>query len=283
MPYIKTQDDVSLFYKDWCTESRGTADAAAGSTVVFIHGWPVNADMWEYQMAPLARQGLRCIAYDRRGFGRSDQPSGGYDYDTLADDLKALLDGLDLQGVTLVGFSMGGGEIARYLSRHGAARIAKAVLVASVVPMLLKTADHPDGADHSVFDQMVSGLEADRPHFLTTFAKHFYGVGLLTSPVSSEVLDWSQWMALQASPIATVDCVRAFSETDFRPDLAAFTIPTLVIHGDADVTVPAGIAGKTAAAGIEGSIYKEYAGAPHGLFMTEKDRLTKDLLEFIRG
>ena len=278
MPYIKTQDDVSLFYKDW-----GTADGGAGSTVVFIHGWPVDADMWEYQMAPLARQGLRCIAYDRRGFGRSEQPSGGYDYDTFADDLKALLDGLDLHDVTLVGFSMGGGEIARYLSRHGAGRIAKAVLVASVVPFLLKTADHPDGADRSVFDQMVSGLEADRPHFLTTFGKGFYGVGLLTSPVSSEMLDWSQWMALQASPIATVDCVRAFSETDFRPDLAAFTIPTLVIHGDADATVPAKIAGKAAAAGIRGSIYKEYSGAPHGLFITEKDRLTADLLEFIRG
>ena len=278
MPYIKTQDDVNLFYKDW-----DTTGGAAGGTVVFIHGWPLNADMWEYQMAPLARQGLRCIAYDRRGFGRSEQPSGGYDYDTFADDLKALLDGLDLHGVTLVGFSMGGGEIARYLSRHGAARIAKAVLLASVVPFLLKTADHPDGVDRSVFDQMVGGVEADRPHFLTTFAKVFYGVGLLTSPVSLEVLAWSQWMALHASPIATADCVRAFSETDFRPDLAAFTIPTLVIHGDADATVPATIAGKAAAAGIEGSIYKEYAGAPHGLFMTEKDRLTKDLLAFIRG
>ena len=273
MPTIKTRDDVSLFYKDWGT----------GKPVVFIHGWPVNADMWEYQMGPLARHGLRCIAYDRRGFGRSEQPIGGYDYDTFADDLAALLDGLDLHDVTLVGFSMGGGEIARYLSRHGTARIGKAVLVSSVVPLLLKTADHPDGADRSVFDQMVSGLASDRPHFLATFGKLFYGVGLLTSPVSSEVLDWTLWMAMQASPIATTDCVRAFSETDFRPDLAAFTIPTLVIHGDADTTVPAAITGKAAAAGIAGSIYKEYPGAPHGLFMTEKDRLAADLLEFIRG
>ena len=278
MPYIKTPDDVSLFYKDW-----SLTGASGAGPVVFIHGWPLNADMWEYQMAPMARQGLRCIAHDRRGFGRSEQPGGGYDYDTFADDLKALLDGLDLHDVTLVGFSMGGGEIARYLSRHGAARIAKAVLVSSVVPLLLKTPDHPDGADRSVFDQMVAGLEADRPHYLATFGKGFYGVGILTSPVSSEVLDWSQWMALQASPIATVDCVRAFSETDFRPDLAAFTVPTLVIHGGSDATVPAGIAGKAAAAGIAGSIYKEYPGAPHGLFVTEKDRLTKDLLEFIRA
>ncbi len=278
MPYIRTRDDVGLFYKDWSLNGAGGA-----KPVVFIHGWPLNADMWEYQMAPMTRQGLRCIAYDRRGFGRSEQPAGGYDYDTFADDLKALLDELDLHDVTLVGFSMGGGEIARYLSRHGAARIGKAALVASVVPLLLKTPDHPDGADRSVFDQMVAGVEADRPYFLATFAKGFYGVGILTSPVSAEVLEWNQWMALQASPIATVDCIRAFSETDFRPDLAAFTIPTLVIHGDADATVPAGIAGKAAAAGIAGSIYKVYPGAPHGLFMTEKDRLTEDLLAFIRA
>ena len=272
MPYFDTTDGVGLFYKDWGT----------GKPVVFIHGWPVNADMWEYQMAPLARQGLRCIAYDRRGFGRSAQPVGGYDYDTLADDLKALLDTLDLHDVTLVGFSMGGGEIARYLARHGSARIAKAVLVASVVPYLLKTPDHPDGADRSIFDQMVSGLVADRPHFLATFSRSFYGAGILSSPVSNEVLQWTLWMAMMASPIATIDCVRAFSETDFRPDLAAFTLPTLVIHGDADQTVPAGISGKAAAAGISGAVYKEYPGAPHGLFMTEKDRLASDLLEFIR-
>jgi non-heme chloroperoxidase len=272
MPHVKAPDGVTLFYKDW----------GGGKPVVFIHGWPLNADMWEYQMAPLARQGLRCIAYDRRGFGRSDQPLGQYDYDIFADDLKALLDTLDLREVTLVGFSMGGGEIARYLSRHGDARIARAVLVASVVPFLLKTQDHPDGADRELFDQMVSGLESDRPHFLNNFAKNFYGVGVLTQPVSNEIMNWSLWMAMQASPIATVDCVRAFSETDFRPDLAAFTVPTLVIHGDADQTVPAGISGKAAAAGIKGAIYKEYPGAPHGLFMSEKDRLTADLLAFIR-
>lgn len=281
MAYFKTQDGVSLFYKDWC--ARDGSAKEGGKPVVFIHGWPVNADMWEYQMVPLARQGLRCIAYDRRGFGRSEQPIGPYDYDTFADDLGVLLETLDLHDVTLVGFSMGGGEIARYLTRHGSARIGKVVLVSSVVPLLLKTPDHPDGADRSVFDQMVSGLESDRPNFLANFGKVFFGVGLLSSPVSSEILDWSLWMAMQASPVATIDCVRAFSETDFRPDLAAFTIPTLVIHGDADKTVPAGITGKAAAAGITGAIYKEYEGAPHGLFVTEKDRLTQDLLEFIRS
>ena len=273
MPHIRTRDDFGLYYKDW----------GHGKPVVFIHGWPLNADMWEYQMQSLARQGLRCIAYDRRGFGRSEQPAGGYDYDTLADDLKALLDTLDLHDVTLVGFSMGGGEVARILSRHGAGRIGKTVLLSSVVPFLLKTPDHPDGVDRGVFDQIVGGLQADRPHFLATFAKPVYGVGMLSKPVSTEILDWTLSMAMQASPIATIDCVRAFSETDFRGDLAAFTIPTLVIHGDADQTVPIGISGRAAASGIAGSKYIEYEGAPHGAFMTEKDRLTQDLLEFIRG
>ena len=273
MPHIKTEDGISLYYKDW----------GRGKPVVFIHGWPLNADMWEYQMTTLARQGLRCIAYDRRGFGRSEQPGSGYDYDTFAADLKALLDGLDLHDVTLVGFSMGGGEIARYLSRHGAGRIAGAVLLSSVVPYLLKTPDHQDGADRGVFDQMVGGLETDRPHFLANFGKGFYGVGLLSKPVSTEILDWSLWMAMQASPLATIECVRAFSETDFRADLAAFTVPTLVIHGDADQTVPPAISGRVAAAGIAGARYIEYAGAPHATFMTEKDRVCQDLLDFIRG
>ncbi len=273
MPYISAQDKVGLFYRDW----------GSGAPVVFIHGWPLNADMWEYQVTPLLRQGLRCIAYDRRGFGRSEQPARGYDYDVFADDLKALLDALDLHEVTLVGFSMGGGEIARYLSRHGASRIARVALVASVVPLLLKRPDHPDGVDRGVFDQIVGGLEADRPHFLGDFAKPFYGVGLLSSPVSSGILEWNLWMAMQASPVATIDCVRAFSETDFRPDLPAFTVPTLVIHGDADQTVPPGITGRAAAAAIAGSTYKEYAGAPHGLFITEKDQLVADLLAFIRA
>ncbi len=271
MPYIKAQDELGLFYKDWGT----------GRPVVFIHGWPLNADMWEYQMTPMVRQGYRCIAYDRRGFGRSEQPASGYDYDVFADDLKALLDALDLHDVTLVGFSMGGGEIARYLSRHGTSRIARVALVASVVPLLLKRPDHPDGVEREVFDQIVAGLEADRPAFLGGFAKSFFGAGLLSAPVSSGILEWSLWMAMQASPIATIDCVRAFSETDFRPDLAAFTVPTLVIHGDADRTVPPGITGRAAAAAIAGCVYQEYAGAPHGLFMTEKDRLVADLLAFI--
>ena len=273
MPHVEAKDGTSLFYNDW----------GSGTPVVLIHGWPLNADMWEYQASTLASGGLRVIAYDRRGFGRSDQPWSGYDYDTLADDLAAVMDHLDLRGAVLVGFSMGGGEVARYLSRHGAGRVAKAVLVSCVTPMLLKTEDHPEGVDRSVFDSMVAGLKKDRPTFLATFGKAFFGAGLLNFTVTDGILEWSRELALQASPKATVDCVRAFSETDFRPDMKAFTVPTLVIHGDADATVPPDITGKVAAASIPGAKLLMYPGAPHGLFFTEKDRLSADLTAFIAG
>ncbi len=271
MAFMKSVDGTSLFYKDW----------GSGRPVVFVHGWPLNADMWEYQMVPLVRRGLRTIAYDRRGFGRSDQPGGRYDYDVLADDLAALLDTLDLHEVTLVGFSMGGGEVARYLARHGSARIARTVLLAGVPPFLLKTADNPDGVDRGVFDQMVEQIVADRPHFLASLGKMLYGVGLLTSPVSAELLAWTGSMALQGSALATIDCVRLFSETDFRRDLAGFDRPTLVIHGTGDATVPIEVSGRRSAAMIPGSRLVEYEGAPHGLFYTERDKLNADLLAFI--
>ena len=273
MPTLKTGDGASLFYNDW----------ASGTPVVLIHGWPLNADMWEYQAPVLAERGHRVVIYDRRGFGRSDQPWSGYDYDILADDLAALMDHLDLRGAVLVGFSMGGGEVARYLSRHGAGRVSKAVLVSCVTPMLLKTADHPDGVDRSVFDQMVDGLKQDRPTFLATFGKKFYGAGLLNFTVTDGILEWTRGLALQASPKATMDCVRAFSETDFRPDMQAFTVPTLVIHGDADSTVPPDVTGRVAAEMIPGATLMMYPGAPHGLFFTEKDRLAADLTAFIAG
>jgi len=272
MPYVETRDGTQLYYKDW----------GAGRPVVFIHGWPLNADMWEYQMPVLGAQGLRCVAYDRRGFGRSDQPWGGYDYDTFADDLAALLDKLDLRDVVLVGFSMGGGEVARYLSRHGTARVAKVALVAAVTPFLLKTADNPDGADKGLFDDMVEGLNKDRPNFLADFGKTFFGAGLLNFSVSAEILQWALTLALQASPKATIDCVRAFSDTDFRADMGAFTVPTLIIHGDADKIVPIEISGRAAAKMIPGARLKEYAGAPHALFFTEKDRFNQDILEFAK-
>jgi len=273
MPFIETQDKTTLFYNDW----------GSGRPVVLIHGWPLDSDMWEYQSVFLASQGLRVIAYDRRGFGRSSQPWNGYDYDTLADDLKAVLDKLDLQDVTLVGFSMGGGEVARYMGRHGEARVARAVLVSAVTPYLLQTADNPDGVPRATFDEMAAGLQKDRPHFLATFGKQFFGAGLLNFTVTNEILQWASMMALLGSPRATLECVRAFSETDFRGDMGAFKVPTLIIHGESDATVPADKSGRVAAAMIQGAELKIYAGAPHALMFTEKDRLNQDLLGFVRA
>lgn len=276
MSYIQTGDNrfnqpVNLFYEDW----------GEGQPVVLIHGWPLSHQMWESQLLELPKHGLRCIAYDRRGFGRSSKPWEGYDYDTFADDLKAVLEELDLENVTLVGFSMGAGEVVRYFSRHGGARVAKAVLVGGVTPFLLKTDDHPEGAPQEIFDTMIEKIEEDRADFLNDFGKQFYGVGLLSKPVSQSLLDWNKTLALFASPKATIDCVRAFSETDFRSEMASVNVPTLVIHGDADKTVPIDFTGEQAARMIPNAEYKVYEGAPHGLFATEKDRLNEDLLGFI--
>lgn len=274
MPFCEAKDGTKLYVKDW-----GSPDAPP---VVLVHGWPLDADMWEYQAVELAASGLRVITYDRRGFGRSDQPWGGYDYDTLAGDLATVIGKLGLRTPSLVGFSMGGGEVVRYIARYGAAQVRSAVLVSSVVPYMLKTDDNPNGVDASVFDSMLTDLKKDRPAFLSTFGKKFFGPQLLSSPVSSDTLDWARNVCLLASPKATLDCVTAFSRTDFRGDLTAMKVPTLVIHGDADAIVPIDIAGRTAAKSIPGAVLNEYAGAPHGLFITEKDRLTRDLLAFLR-
>ena len=276
MPFINTKPDVSghsvkLFYEDLGT----------GKPVVFIHGWPLNHEMWEYQLAELPKHGLRCIAYDRRGFGKSDRPWGNYDYDTLADDLKALLEQLDLRQVTLVGFSMGGGEIARYISKYGTERLEKVVLISAVTPFMLKTDDNTEGVSKENFDEMVDKLSQDRPAFLADFGKKFYGVTMLSHPVSQQLLDWNQMLCLMSSAKATVDCVRSFSETDFRDDVPQITIPTLIIHGDADKTVPIAVSGNKTAALLPHAIYKVYEDAPHGLFITEKDRLNADLMEFV--
>ncbi|MES2713798.1 MAG: alpha/beta hydrolase [Pseudomonadota bacterium] len=273
MPTFEANDGTEIFYNDW----------GSGQPVILIHGWPLDADMWEYQAPVIAAAGYRVLAYDRRGFGRSGQPWSGYDYDTFADDLNVLMDTLDLRDAILVGFSMGGGEVARYLGRHGGARVAKAVFIASVTPMMLRTTDNPEGAPGSVFDEMVDGLRKDRPHFLASFGKTFFGAGLMNFKVSSELLQWTSQVAMLASPKATLECVRAFAETDFRADLARITVPTLIIHGDADETVPIVVSGRRTAAMIPGATLLEYTGAPHGLFFTEKDRLNQDLLEFFRG
>lgn len=258
-------------------------DIGSGKPVILIHGWPLTGDMWEYQTLALVEAGYRVITYDRRGFGHSGHPADGYTYDVFADDLAAVIDHLDLPKVSLVGFSMGGGEIARYLGRHGAAKVDRAVLVASVVPYLLKDDSNPDGVPAEMFEDIKGQIRKDRFTFLQAFAKQFYGVGWVTSPVSDGVLDWSFALGIMASPKATIDCVDAFGRTDFRPDLKAFTIPTLVIHGTADKTVPIDPSGRAAAAGIAGAQLIEYDGEPHGLFATAPDRLNADLLAFLGG
>ena len=228
MAFITTSDGVALHYNDW----------GSGKAVVLIHGWPLDADMWEYQSVRLAEAGYRVITYDRRGFGRSAQPWTGYDYDILALDLGRILESLAISDATLVGFSMGGGEVARYMTIAAGGRVAKTVFVASVAPYLLKTADNPNGVDQTLFTHVIAGLRADRPDFLSGFAEQFYGVGLLTSPVSQPMLDWTAQMALLASPRATIECVKTFSTTDLRKDVAAITTPTLILHGSADKIVP---------------------------------------------
>lgn len=271
MAFIDTKDGTKLHVKD----------AGNGRPAVLIHGWPLSGDMFEYQTLALIEAGYRVITYDRRGFGQSSHPASGYDYDTFADDLAAVLEALDLNGVTLVGFSMGGGEVARYLGRHGSNRIAKTVLISSVVPYMLKAADNPAGVDGSVFEDMKGQIRKDRFSFLQTFSKQFYGVGFVSSPVSQALLDWTFILAIMASPKATIDCVDAFGKTDFRADLASFTMPTLVIHGTSDKTVPIDVAGRAAAKGIRGARLIEYQGEPHGLFATAPERLNQDLIEFI--
>jgi pimeloyl-ACP methyl ester carboxylesterase len=273
MTTFTTRDGTDLYYNDW----------GDGPAVVLIHGWPLDADMWSTQALALAAKGNRVIAYDRRGFGRSSQPWSGYDYDTLSDDLAALIAHLDLGDVTLVGFSMGGGEVARYLGRHGGAKVARAALISAVTPFLVKTADNPAGVDQAVFDGMIASLAADRAAFLGSFGPQFYGNTMLRRRVSSEVLQWTQQMAMMGSLQATIECVRAFSATDFRPDMAAFTMPTLVIHGTADTTVPIDSSARIAARMIPGSKLIEYDDEPHGLTATAGDRVTADLLAFMAG
>ena len=271
MAFIETKDGVQLHVKD----------SGTGRPVVLIHGWPLTGDMFEYQSLALLEAGYRVITYDRRGFGQSGHPTTGYDYNTFADDLAAVLDKLDVQGATLVGFSMGGGEVARYLSRHGAKRVAKAVLISSVVPYLLKDESNPEGVDVSVLEDMKKQVRKDRFAFLQSFSKMFYGVGIVSSPVSDALLNWTFILAVMASPKATINCIDAFGKTDFRKDLAAFAIPTLIIHGTSDKTVPIATAGRAAAKGIAGAKLLEYDGEPHGLFATVPDKLNADLISFI--
>ena len=272
MPMIRTRDGTELFVKT----------LGQGRPVVLIHGWPLSSDSWDPVMIALAQNGYRAIAYDRRGFGRSDHAPGGYDYDTFSDDLAEVMAATEsTSDVALVGFSMGGGEIARYMSRHQGRGVSQVALVSSVVPYMLKTDDNPNGVDNSVFEQMTEGMKTDFRHFFTGFIKDFYGVGLLSHPVSDEELRWAWNTAMKASQYATMQSAAAFAYTDFRPDLAAFRVPTLIVHGTKDATVPIDASGREAAKGIASSQLVEYSGAPHGLNVTEQDRLSQDLITFL--
>ncbi|MGV3484464.1 MAG: alpha/beta fold hydrolase [Planctomycetaceae bacterium] len=272
MIHLRTRDGVQLYTKIW----------GQGRPVVLLHGWPLSADSWDEVAMALADAGYQTIAYDRRGFGRSEQPWSGYDYDTLSDDLADVMNELKVADATLVGFSMGGGEVARYMSRHLGKNVRSTALIASIVPYMLKTDDNPHGVDASVFAQMKAGMTHDRASFFAEFFKHFFGVTGDAKPVSPEVLQWAQALAMQASFKATLACAEAFAQTDFRPDLSAFGVPTLILHGTSDATVPIDCSARAAAAAIVQSTLIEYEGAPHGLFATHKQKLISDLNEFLK-
>jgi non-heme chloroperoxidase len=273
--YIATADGVQLYYKDWGPKN--------GQVVTFSHGWPLNSDSWEAQMLFLADKGYRVIAHDRRGHGRSSQPWEGNDMDHYADDLAAVLETLNLKDVTLVGFSTGGGEVARYIGRHGSSRVKKAVLVAAVPPLMLKTESNPNGVSLDVFDGLRKASVDNRSQlYLDIASGPFYGFNR-EGATPSQGLIQSFWVqGMQAGHKNTYDSIAAFSATDFREDLKKFDIPTLVIHGDDDQIVPLEISAKVSANLIKGAKLIVYAGAPHGLADTHKQRLNQDLLDFLQ-
>jgi len=273
MPYAKARDRTELYYKDW----------GRGEPVVLLHGWPLTGDTFDDAALRLVEAGKRCIIPDRRGFGRSDQPWDGYDYDTFADDVAAILEDAGVQEpVSLVGFSMGGGEVARFLSKQGKDRVRNAVLIGSVVPYMLQTDDNPNGVPQSTFDEMTAGMKKDREGFFQSFFKDFFGVGFVSHPVSDGVLmnAWRQSMMAGLHP--TLAAAQAFATTDFRPDLKSFDgVPTLVIHGTSDKTVPMDATGLVVAEQVPGAQLIEYEGSAHGLFATDKERLCEDLVRFL--
>lgn len=273
MPYVTANDGTEIYYKDW----------GDGPAIFFSHGWPLSADMWDQQMMHFASNGFRVLAHDRRGFGRSDQPWSGYDYDTFADDIATILEAADVTDVAMVGFSMGGGDVARYISRYEGARVAKACLTSAVTPYFIKAEDNPEGTPREVFDGIRAGLLKDRPQFLDDFSTLFYGTNNHPGAVSDGILKQTLQIALTGSIKGTYDCVEAFSETDFRPDMAAFTMPTLIIHGEEDQVVPVAAAGAAAHGLIPHSEFKRYAGAPHALTTTHQDQYNADLMAFLKS
>jgi non-heme chloroperoxidase len=256
-------------------------DLGNGAPIVLIHGWPLSHRMWEGQVNALVAAGHRCIAYDRRGFGESGRPTGGFEYDTFASDLNDLVTALDLRDVTLAGFSMGGGEVARYIGRYGTARVSKAMLIAAVPPFLLQTPDNPAGVPVSVFDGMLAGVTEDRIGFLETFMKNFFNWTPGSGTPSDDAVAFAKSIAWTASPLGTQQCIVAFGKTDFRGDLAKFDVPTLIVHGDRDKIVPFEVSGKLSGEAIAGSRVEVVKGAPHGLNATHGAELNRLMLDFL--
>lgn len=273
MGTITTKDKTTIYYKDW----------GSGQPVVFSHGWPLNADAWDDQMFFVASHGYRAIAHDRRGHGRSSQPWDGNDMDTYASDLAQLIDALDLKDVMLVGHSTGGGEVTRYIGRYGTSRVARAVLVSAVPPLMLKTSANPEGTPIEVFDQIRAALVADRPQYYKDLSAPFYGANRPNSKVSQGVRDMFWLWSMQVGLKAAYDCVKAFSETDMTEDLTKFNVPTLIIQGDDDQIVPIRDAAMRSSKIVENAQLKVYPGAPHGLPTTHKDQLNSDLLAFLKS
>ena len=271
MGTITTKNEAQIYYKDW----------GEGPPVVFSHGWPLNADAWDGQMLFLVQNGYRAIAHDRRGHGRSSQLSAGNDMDTYADDLAALIEALDLRDATLVGHSTGGGEVARYIGRHGTARVAKAVLISAVPPLMVKTPANPEGLPIEVFDGLRAGLVKDRPQFYRDFALPFYGANRAGANVSQGILDQFWRLSMQAGLLNAYECIKAFSETDFTQDLKRFDVPTLVLHGEDDQIVPVKDSARKSARLIKGAKDVYYPGASHGMTATHQDQVNAELLRFL--
>jgi len=273
MPTITTKDGTQIYYKDWGT----------GQPVVFSHGWPLSADAWEDQMTFLAARGYRCIAHDRRGHGRSSQPWNGNEMNTYADDLAALVEALDLNKAIHVGHSTGGGEVARYIGRHGSKRVAQAVLISAVPPLMLKTPANPGGLPMEVFDQIRTAVANDRSQYWKDLSGPFYGANRPGNTVSQGLRDSFWLQGMMAGYPAAYECIKAFSETDFTEDLKKIDVPTLILHGDDDQIVPIGAAALQSVKLVKGAVLKVYPGAPHGMPSTLKNVINADLLTFFKG